>query len=165
VSEFKSDGERIYKLWDKYAREVDTEGLLSLYAPDATLETPVIPAILDTDTGVLKGHTALRRFFDEGARRRPNELVRWHREPDRFFFDGRRLIWEYPREAPDGSQIELVEVMDLKDGLIQRHRIYWGWFGIQGLIQSALRKQRNAPNAVLADRLPAGEGSTSNPGD
>lgn len=144
MSEFESDGERIYTLWDKYAREVDTEGLLSLYAPDATLESPVIPAILGTDSGVLRGHTELRHFFDEGARRRPNELVRWHREPARFFFDGRRLVWEYPRQAPDGDQIELVEVMDLKDGLIHHHRIYWGWVGVQGLIQSALNKQQKA---------------------
>ena len=138
MSEFKSDGERIYKLWDKYARDVDVNGLLSLYTSDATLETPVIPAILNTETGVLKGHSELRHFFEEGGRRRPNELVRWHREPERFFFDGRRLMWEYPRKAPDGSQIELVEVMDLSNGLIQYHRIYWGWFGIQRLIQSAL---------------------------
>jgi len=144
VSKFKSDGERIYKLWDKYAREANTEGLLSLYTSDATLETPVIPAILDTDTGILKGHAELRHFFDEGARRRPNELVRWHREPDQFFFDGQKLMWEYPREAPDGSQIELVEVMELIGGLIQRHRIYWGWYGIQGLIKSALSKQKDA---------------------
>ena len=144
MDEFKSDGERIYKLWDRYAREVDVDGLLSLYAPDATLETPVIPAILKTDTGILKGHSELRHFFEEGGRRRPNELVRWYREPDQFFFSGRKLVWEYPREAPDGSQIELVEVMDLADGLIQQHRIYWGWFGIQRLIQSALKQQSNA---------------------
>lgn len=144
MSEFKSDGERIYKLWDRYAREVDTDRLLSLYAPDATLETPLIPAILDTDTGILKGHTELRHFFEEGGRRRPNELVRWHREPNRFFFDGQRLIWEYPRKAPDGSQIELVEVMDIEVGLIQNHRIYWGWFGIRGLIQSVMSKQDEA---------------------
>ena len=143
MSEFKSDGERIYKLWDKYARESDVEGLLSLYATDATLETPLIPAILGSDTGILKGYAELRHFFEEGGRRRPNALVRWHREPDRFFFDGRRLVWEYPREAPDGNQIELVEVMDLVGGLIQYHRIYWGWFGIQRLIESALTKQGN----------------------
>lgn len=140
MSEFKSDGERIYNLWDKYARDVDVNGLLSLYASDATLETPVIPAILNTDTGMLNGHAELRHFFEEGGKRRPNELVRWHREPNRFFFDGQRLMWEYPREAPDGNQIELVEVMDLSNGLIQHHRIYWGWFGTQRLIQSALSK-------------------------
>ncbi len=143
MSEFKSDGERIYNLWDKYARDVDVNGLLSLYASDATLETPVIPAILNTDTGMLNGHAELRHFFEEGGKRRPNELVRWHREPNRFFFDGQRLIWEYPREAPDGNQIELVEVMDLSNGLIQHHRIYWGWFGTQRLIQSALSKNDN----------------------
>ena len=144
MSEFKSDGERIYKLWHKYARDVDVNGLLSLYAFDATLETPVIQAILNTETGALKGHSELRRFFEEGGRRRPNELVRWHREPDQFFFDGQQLMWEYPREAPDGSQIELVEVMNLSNGLIQHHRIYWGWFGIQRLIQSALSNNDNA---------------------
>lgn len=143
MSEFTSDGERTYKPWDKYAREVNTDGLLSLYAPDATLESPVIPAILDADAGVLKGHSELRHFFEEGARSRPIELVRWHRESDRLFFDGQRLMWKYPREAPDGSQIELVEVMDLAGGLIQRQRIYWGWFGIQGLIKPAVYTHKN----------------------
>lgn len=144
MSEFKSGGERIYKLWDKYAREVDTRVLLSLYAPDATLETPVIPAIPDANTGILKGHAELRHFFDAGARHRPDELVWWHRESNRFFFVGQGLIREYPREGPDGSQIELIEVMDIKKGLIQHYRIYGGWFGIRGLIQSALSKHKNA---------------------
>lgn len=144
MSEYESDGERIYQLWDRYAREVDVEGLLSLYTADATLETPVITAIFDTDTGVVRGHSELRNFFEEGGRRRPNQLVRWHREPGKFFFDGQRLAWEYPREAPDGNQIEIVEVMELSNGLIQHHRIYWGWFGIQQLIRSALSKQGSA---------------------
>ncbi len=141
MNKFKSDGERIYYLWDKYAREVDVDGLLSLYAPDATLETPVIPAILDTDIGVLKGHAKLRHFFEEGGRRRPNELVRWHREPGQYFFDGHMLVWEYPRATPEGNQIELIEIMNLEDGLIHQHRIYWGWFGIQRLMQSANPKK------------------------
>ncbi|MGD8379462.1 MAG: nuclear transport factor 2 family protein [Gammaproteobacteria bacterium] len=135
-----SDGERIYRLWDRYAREGDIEGLLSLYTGDAILETPVINAIFDTDNGVLQGRDALRHFFIEGTRRRPNALVRWYREPGRFFFDGERLIWEYPRQAPDGNQIEIVEIMDLADGLIAHHRIYWGWFGVRQLIDSARRE-------------------------
>jgi hypothetical protein len=51
MNEFKSDGERIYVLWDKYARERDVDRLLSLYAPNAVLETPLLPAILDVDSG------------------------------------------------------------------------------------------------------------------
>ncbi|HEX7062281.1 MAG TPA: nuclear transport factor 2 family protein [Woeseiaceae bacterium] len=142
MSEFSSDGERIWRLWDRYARKFDVDGLLSLYAADATLETPVITAIFPTDTGVLRGHAALREFFEEGGRRRPNELVRWQREPGRFLYDGRRLVWEYPREAPGGDQIDITEVMDLADGLIRHHRIYWGWFGIRELIRSALARAR-----------------------
>jgi hypothetical protein len=38
-------------------------------------------------------------------------------------------MWEYPGVTPDGEQMDFVEVMDLKDGLIQHHRVYWGWFG------------------------------------
>lgn len=139
--DFRDDGERIYILWDRFARERNVEGLLSLYAEDAMLETPLIPAVLDTDSGVLVGHAQLRHFFDEGGRRRPNALVRWHREHRRYFHDGSRLIWEYPRIAPDGDQVELVEVMDVSNGLIRHHRVYWGWFGVGMLVRNAVSKQ------------------------
>jgi hypothetical protein len=39
-------------------------------------------------------------------------------------------MWEYPRATPDGEQMDFVEVMELKRGLIQHHRVYWGWFGL-----------------------------------
>ena len=149
MDEFKSDGERIYVLWDKYARERDVDRLLSLYAPDAVLETPLIPVILDVDSGVLKGHSELRHFFEEGGRRLPSQLARWHRELGRFFFDGRMLIWEYPRAAPDGDQIELVEVMELSSGVIRHHRVYWGWFGIKQLTNSALAKASRVSSRAL----------------
>jgi len=71
MDKFKSDGERIYHLWDQYARHGDVEGLLSLYAADATLETPLINAIFDTDNGVVRSEAELRHFFTEGGRRLP----------------------------------------------------------------------------------------------
>jgi len=39
-------------------------------------------------------------------------------------------MWEYPRQTPDGEQMDFVEVMELHDGLIRRHRVYWGWRGV-----------------------------------
>jgi hypothetical protein len=48
-----------------------------------------------------------------------------------FFTDGRTLIWEYPRETPDGDQMDFVESMEIADGLIRRHRVYWGWYGVK----------------------------------
>lgn len=39
-------------------------------------------------------------------------------------------MWEYPRETPTGDQMDFAEVMELnREGLIQKYRVYWGWFG------------------------------------
>ena len=138
---FLADCERIHRLWHDHARAQDTEALLTLYASEALLESPLVQAILDDwPNGLLRGHEQLRRFFSEGARRRPNELVRWHR-PDSWQTDGEHvLVWEYPRATPDGDQVDICEVMDIADGLIQRHRIYWGWFGSAMLTRNAVTK-------------------------
>ncbi len=127
---FIADCARIHRDWHQRASTFDTEGLLALYAEDAVFESPLVPAILDDkQDGVLRGHAELRHFFAEGGRRRPTELVRWYRTGE-WLTDGRRLlVWEYPRAAPDGDQVDLAEVMEISDGLIQHHRVYWGWKG------------------------------------
>lgn len=127
---FLADCERIHRDWHERAKALDTDGLLALYAEDAELESPLVPAILDDKPdGILRGQDELHRFFREGAQRRPNDLVRWYRT-GQWLTDGHRLlIWEYPRQAPDGDQVDLVEVMEIGGGLIRRHRIYWGWKG------------------------------------
>lgn len=139
-SEFMDDCTRIHREWHERAMNFDTEGLLELYAEMAVLESPLVPAILDHKRdGVLRGHDELRQFFEEGAKRRPNDLVRWYRTNE-WLTDGRRmLVWEYPRETPDGDQVDLAEVMEIADGMIQLHRIYWGWKG-SVLIAPALSK-------------------------
>ena len=140
---FLADCERIHREWHERAIARDTEGLLVLYAKDAVLESPLVPAILeDKADGRLNGHAALRHFFAEGARRRPNDLVRWYRTGTWLTDGSRLLVWEYPRAAPDGDQVDLVEVMEIADGLIQHHRIYWGWKGC-GLIAPALLAKTN----------------------
>lgn len=44
------------------------------------------------------------------------------------------MTWEYPRATPQGDQVDLVEVMDIDDGLIAHHRVYWGWVGFKVLM-------------------------------
>lgn len=137
-----TDAERIHRDWDLFAKTRDVEKLLSLYAEDAVLESPLVPAILDGwPSGVLRGHTELKHFFAEGTRRRPNDLVRWHRS-GAFYGDDQTLIWEYPRETPEGDQVDILEFMTLKDGKIAAHRIYWGWFGTGLLIRNAVAKAK-----------------------
>jgi hypothetical protein len=48
-----------------------------------------------------------------------------------FLTDGSHVTWEYPRQAGDGEQMDIVEVMEVRDGLIQHHRVYWGWFSVK----------------------------------
>ena len=130
---------RIHRQWNDFAKSGDVDGLIGLYSPSAVLETPLIPAILDCPSGVLRGHDAIRHFFEEGTKRRPNELVRWYRA-DKYFTDGKTLIWEYPRETPSGDQVDILEVMEIERNLVQHHRIYWGWFGTELLIRTAVNK-------------------------
>ena len=144
ASDFRADCARVFSEWHERARARDTQGLLALYSEDAVLESPLVPAILnDKQDGVLRGHDELRRFFDEGGRRRPNELVRWYRTGE-WLTDGCcLLVWEYPRQAPDGDQVDLVEFMEIVGGLIAYHRVYWGWKGC-GLIAPVLSRRSSS---------------------
>lgn len=128
--------ERIYHAWDDALGKKDLDASLALYAEDATLESPLISHLLQSDRGVIEGKAALRAFVEKVFRTQPPQRKRYRRG---FFTDGIRLMWEYPRVAADGEQFDLVEVMELKDGLIQHHRVYWGWFGIKHLEAGAHR--------------------------
>ena len=113
--------------------------MIGLYAEDAVFESPLVPVIMGTDSGVLRGRPRILAFLEEGTRRRPNELVRWHRT-GQYLVAGDTLVWEYPRQTPEGDQVDILELMQIRDGLISHHRIYWGWFGTQMLIASAMSK-------------------------
>jgi ketosteroid isomerase-like protein len=122
--------EHIYREWDDALSKLDVERLLALYAPDATVESPLIRHLLKTDRGVLHGHDQLRKLFNELARTQP-ETRKFYRKG--YFTDGKTLIWEYPRKSPEGEQQDFVEVMEIENGLIKNHRVYWGWFGVRVL--------------------------------
>ena len=56
----------------------------------------------------------------------PGAVMLWWRTGT-WFSAGDTLIWEYPRHTPNAEQIDILEVMDIRGGLIQHHRVYWGW--------------------------------------
>lgn len=123
--------EHMYFAWNDALSRNDAEALLALYAHDAVLESPLIPHLLGMESGVLRGHEELRPLFAMLAKRKP-PVRQYYRTP--YLTDGKRLIWEYPRDAGKGEQMDFAEVMELNDeGLIQRHHVYWGWFGFRVL--------------------------------
>ena len=129
---FASPVERIYFEWDKALSHNDANALLELYAPDAVIESPLILHLLGKQEGVCRDREEMRPFFEALAVRKPT-VRQYHRTG--YLTDGKRLIWEYPRAGPKGDQMDFVEAMELnEDGLIQRHCVYWGWFGF-GVLQ------------------------------
>ena|SRR5579872_6983704 len=127
----KKAAERIYNKWDEYLSKNDVESMMTLYCPDATIESPLIPHLMETDSGVCHGLKEIRRFYELIAKRKPS-VRKYYRTG--YFTDGQTLMWEYPRNSPKGEQMDFVEIMELKGELIHSHRVYWGWLGFKILI-------------------------------
>jgi ketosteroid isomerase-like protein len=130
------DIERIYREWDEALSKNDTAALLALYAPDAVLESPLVCHLMGTEEGICRGHENLRKLFAILAARKP-KARQFYRTG--YFTDGKKVIWEYPHATPTGEQMDFVEVMEIENGLIQHHRVYWGWFGFNVLKKDQYR--------------------------
>jgi ketosteroid isomerase-like protein len=124
--------EHIFTAWDAALGAKDVDAAVALYQPDAVLESPLVCHLLDTDEGVVRGREDLRRFVSRVFAHQPAKRRRYRAG---YLTDGARLVWEYPRQTPDGDQMDIVEVMEIRDGLIAHHRVYWGWVGV-GMLMS-----------------------------
>ncbi|MCC4596248.1 nuclear transport factor 2 family protein [Xanthomonas campestris pv. phormiicola] len=131
----EGDARRIFEQWHKSVVERNLDALMALYAEDAMLETPLAYVVsAERQDGRLQGRETIRTFFAASFAQPENGLGRWYRS-GRCHASHRQVVWEYPRETPDGDQVDLVEVMDLDAcGLIACHRVYWGWKGVQRLL-------------------------------
>lgn len=135
---FQQAAERIYHDWDKALSDNDVEALLALYAPDVVFESPAVPLTMGTESGVCHGRDELRPVIEQVAARKP-PLRTYYRTG--YLTDGERtMIFEYPRDASEGEQMDFAEVMEIADGLIQRHCVYWGWRGIKVIQDDAYHK-------------------------
>jgi hypothetical protein len=124
--------EHVVTAWDEALGAKDLDAAMALYHRDCVLESPLVCHLLGTDKGVLKGRGALRAFVAEVFAHQPPER-RGYRTG--LLTDGERVIWEYPRESPDGEHVDFAEVMEIHDGRIARHRVYWGWKGVGMLVR------------------------------
>jgi hypothetical protein len=126
--------EHVFTAWDDALGAKDVDAAMALYQPDATLESPLVCHLLGTEEGVVRGREDLRRFVTKVFANQPAERRRFRAG---FLTDGSRLTWEYPRVSPDGDQMDIVEVMEIREGLIAHHRVYWGWLSVGMLMSGA----------------------------
>ena len=61
----------IYHEWDDALSKLDVERLLAFYAPDATLESPLVRHLLKTDRGVLRAGTSCGSSLTNSQGRSP----------------------------------------------------------------------------------------------
>ena len=99
--------ERVYRDWDAALHAKDVEAAVALYAEDVQLESPLVRHLTGSQRGIVQGRDDLRDFIRIVFARTPTS--RGHHRSG-FFTDGRKLIWEYPRETPEGDQMDFVEV-------------------------------------------------------
>ena len=129
----------IYDEWHRTLMARDLPGKIALYAEQAVMETPaVIAQFPDRADGVLRGRAEIEALFARNFTNLAAEFSSLYRS-SLFFSNGKLLSWEYPRLTPSGgTQVDLFESMDIEDGLIVHHRVYWGWQGMKALM--ALRR-------------------------
>ena len=131
------DVERIYRDWNDALSKNDAAALLKPYAPDATLESPLVPSSFRHRGRDLPWREELEKLFEILATRKP-KVRQFYRTG--YFTDGRKIMWEYPQQTRDGQQMEFVEIMEIENGLIRRHRVYWGWYGVRTLTTGSHRR-------------------------
>jgi ketosteroid isomerase-like protein len=120
--------ERIHRLWNEALERKDAAAAAALYAPDTVLESPLVRHILKSEQGIVQTREKLHEFIKQVFARTPASR---HIYRTGFFTDGKTVMWEYPRATPQGEQMDFVEVMEIEDALIKRHRVYWGWLGVR----------------------------------
>jgi hypothetical protein len=119
---------RLHEAWNETLDRKDVDAAAKLYSPDTVLESPLVRHIRKSERGIIEGREDLRSFLREVFARTPASR---HIHRSAFFTDGRTVLWEYPRQTPDSEQMDFVEVMEIENGLIKRHRVYWGWYGVK----------------------------------
>ncbi len=124
--------EHVFHAWDEALGAKDLDASMALYQPDATLESPLVCHLLGVQEGIVHGREALRSFVEKVFAHQPQQRRRFRTG---FLSDGTRLTWEYPHESPDGEQMDIVEVMEIRDGRIVHHRVYWGWYSVGMLLR------------------------------
>lgn len=142
--------EHIFEAWDAALGAKDLDASMALYQPGATLESPLVRHLLGVEEGIVRGRDGLRAFVEKVLDQEPPGRRRFRMG---FLSDGSRVTWEYPRDAGAGEQMDIVEVMEIRDGLIQHRRVYWGWYSVR--LYETLKPQGASECALM----PAASGS------
>jgi ketosteroid isomerase-like protein len=112
----------IAEYWLACFERRDLDGLLALYADDASHTSPKIRARHPETGGLLRGKAALRQWWADAFARLPT--MRY--EPTSLTADDRRVVMEYVRKVDGEADLPVAEVLDVEGGLIVASRVFHG---------------------------------------
>jgi ketosteroid isomerase-like protein len=103
-----------------FARK-DLDGLVALFAEDATIESYLVTRIFDRKDGVCRGRAEIRQLGSALMER--GTPWRGHDPP---IVRGNTIAVEYRSASADGEKLS-VDIIEVKDGKVQSLRAYAGW--------------------------------------
>jgi hypothetical protein len=114
--------EQVIRAFDAAWARNDLEGVVSIFAEDAGLESPLVAPLLHRKEGVLRGRDEIR----EMVRALMRNGTPWgeHAPP---LIRGNTVAIEFRRPPSDGGQFYSVDVIEIRESKIQTLRAYAGW--------------------------------------
>jgi ketosteroid isomerase-like protein len=113
---------QIAKAWMKAFNEHNLENLLALYDEHAVHFSPKLKLRQPETNGFITGKAAMRNWWADAFERLPNlayvELS--------LTANSERVFMEYKRQVPGEVDMNVAEVLEIKDGLIVASRVYHG---------------------------------------
>jgi ketosteroid isomerase-like protein len=135
TADMTTDGQmrHVYETWHRAIVGRDLDKLMAPHAREGVLDSSVVLVPEKAPSGIIRGRDRIRKHFASFFRCSARATARTGIARNKSFWGGKSLVWEYPNKGPDGDQLDVVESMDLKDGVIVYHRMYWGRVGFKAL--------------------------------
>ena len=116
------DLKNIAKLWFKAFNEQNLEDLLSLYDESAQHFSPKLKIREPETNGLIKGKNALRNWWKDCFERLPTLKY----QVNKLTADSEQVFMEYTRKVDGEDDMEIGEVLEIRDGKIVFSRVYHG---------------------------------------
>lgn len=112
----------IANLWFKAFNEQNLDDLLSLYDESAQHYSPKLKIREPETNGLIKGKNALRNWWKDCFERLPT--LRY--QVNKLTADSEQVFMEYTRKVESEEDMEIGEVLEIKNGKIVFSRVYHG---------------------------------------
>ena len=116
------ENQLIAKKWLQAFNEHNLEDLLVLYDEHAEHFSPKLMIRKPETNGLIKGKAAMRNWWQDAFERLPQLSY----QEKTITANEERVFMEYIRIVPGENELNVAEVLEIKDGLIVASRVYHG---------------------------------------